>query len=161
MPLWLSSLVIWKMMWIFHSFFWCSSSDELGSWNLKILQFPTHDLKKKSEQFPVACLAQLFLWTVVWQCLTLCQSLFCTVSGCVSAWQVSYHETQSMGVCVLQYVLSSRILCGLDDREEKWCSKRGSTQAPLGIWHVLSFTSLFVGAAPFAAKCWWRRVLRM
>lgn len=117
--------------------------------------FPDMIKKKKSERFPVVCLAQLFsgLWFgSVWLCAKGC-------SGCVSAWQVWCHETQSMGVCPA--VWAQQILCGLDDREEKWCSKRGSTREPVGIWHFLSLTSLFVGAAPFAARCWWRRVLRM
>lgn len=123
-----------KMMWLFSSFSWCSSSEELGNRNLKILKFPTDDLKKKnkSELFPVVCSAQLFsgLWFgSAWLCTRGC-------SDCVSAWQVPYHEIHSVGVCVLQDVLSSRVLCAWDGREEKGCSKRGSTSRNLTFFEL-------------------------
>lgn len=121
-------------MWLFSSFSWCSSSEELGNRNLKILKFPTDDLKKKKKIRTISCclLCTVVFWTVVWQCLALYQGC----SDCVSAWQVPYHEIHSVGVCVLQDVLSSRVLCAWDDREEKWCSKRGSTSRNLTFFEL-------------------------
>lgn len=76
----------------------------------KSYNFPQMIKKKKSEQFPVVCPAQLLsgLWF----------GSVCLCSGCVSACQAPYHDTQSVGVCVLQWCPTAG-LWALDDSEEK------------------------------------------
>lgn len=139
-----------KMMWLFSSFSWCSSSEELGNRNLKILKFPTDDLKKKKIN------QNYFLLFALHSCSLDCglAVLDFVPEAVLTVFLHGRFHTMKYTVWVS---VSCRMCSAAEFCVHGMVGKRRDVPrgaAHPGIWHFLSFTSPFVGAA----QCWWRRV---